>query len=95
VVFHLFGKTSSSPDFVICDEDMLEFVHALQDKQRQPDRLFDELRSKHLLILGCGLVEIVLLAATLMTPNAELWTLDKRLNALADRFGVAYQAGMN
>ncbi len=54
VVFHLFGKASSSPDFVICDEDMLEFVHALQDKQRQPDRLFDELRSKHLLILGCS-----------------------------------------
>lgn len=44
--------------------------------------------------LGCGLVDIVLLASTLMTPNAELWTLDKRLNALSDRFGVAFQADM-
>ncbi len=45
--------------------------------------------------LGCGVVDIVLLASTLMTPNAELWTLDKRLNALADRFGVAFQAHKN
>lgn len=40
---------------------------------------------------GCGLVDTVLLASTLMTPGAELWTLDKRLSALADGFGVAYR----
>lgn len=41
--------------------------------------------------LGCGLVDMVLLASTLITPSAELWTLDKRLADLAGRFGVAYQ----
>lgn len=29
--------------------------------------------------LGCGLVDITLLASTLITPRAELWTLEKRL----------------
>jgi predicted nucleic acid-binding protein len=42
--------------------------------------------------LGCGLVDMVLLASTLMTPAARLWTLDKRLAGLAARFGVEYAA---
>jgi TIR domain/SIR2-like domain len=54
VVFHLLGRASASPDFAICDDDLLEFVHALQDKQKQPRTLFDELRANHLLILGCS-----------------------------------------
>ncbi len=40
--------------------------------------------------LGCGLVDLALLASTLITPGAELWTLDKRLAELAGRFGVAH-----
>ncbi len=41
--------------------------------------------------LGCGLVDMALLASTLITPGAELWTLDKRLAELAGRFGVAHR----
>ncbi len=41
--------------------------------------------------LGCGLVDMALLASTLITPAARLWTLDKRLAGLAERFGVAYR----
>lgn len=41
--------------------------------------------------LGCGLVDITLLASTRMTPGVLLWTLDSRLRALAERFGVAYR----
>ena len=41
--------------------------------------------------LGCGLVDMALLASTLMTPGTELWTLDKRLASLAARFGVAHR----
>ena len=29
--------------------------------------------------LGCGLVDLVLLASTLITPGTALWTVDKRL----------------
>jgi hypothetical protein len=54
VVFHLLGRASASPSYAICDEDLLEFLHAIQDKQRQPKTLFDEFRDNHLLILGCS-----------------------------------------
>lgn len=40
--------------------------------------------------LGCGMVDMLLLTSTLLTPGSELWTLDKRLNALAERFGVMH-----
>ena len=39
---------------------------------------------------GCGLVDMALLASTLITPGALLWTLDKRLATLAHRFHVAF-----
>lgn len=41
--------------------------------------------------LGCGLIDMQLLASTLITPGAELWPLDKRLEALAQGLGVAHQ----
>lgn len=45
--------------------------------------------------LGCGLVDLSLLASTLMTPSASLWTLDRRLAALAERFGVAHRPAVH
>jgi hypothetical protein len=54
VVFHLLGRASASPNYAICDDDLLDFLHAMMDKQRQPKMLFDELRGNHLLILGCS-----------------------------------------
>ncbi|MCK9606353.1 MAG: hypothetical protein M0R33_07860 [Methylomonas sp.] len=42
--------------------------------------------------LGCGLIDLQLLASVLITPGATLWTMDKPLAKLAERFGVAYQA---
>ena len=39
---------------------------------------------------GCGLVDMALLASTRITPGARLWTLDRRLAALAGRLGVGY-----
>ncbi|MDK3023811.1 VapC toxin family PIN domain ribonuclease [Cupriavidus taiwanensis] len=41
--------------------------------------------------LGCGLVDVTLLASTLITPGARLWTLDQRLGELSVRFGVGYR----
>ena len=40
--------------------------------------------------LGCSLVDLTLLASTLITPGALLWTLDKRLAGLATRFQSAF-----
>ncbi len=45
------------------------------------ERLFDS---------GCGAVDMVLLASTLLTPTALLWTDDRNLHALALRLGVAF-----
>lgn len=52
-VFHLLGKVSSAPDYVTTEEDMLEFLYALQSDARRPNLLIDELKSSHLLIIGC------------------------------------------
>jgi predicted nucleic acid-binding protein len=40
--------------------------------------------------LGCGFLDIALLASTCITPETTLWTLDKRLLDLARRFGVQH-----
>lgn len=45
--------------------------------------------------LGCGLVDMVLLASTLITPDAELWTLDKPLATLAGRYGVRHRPDLH
>lgn len=44
---------------------------------------------------GCGWVDMVLLASTLITPGALLWTRDQRLAALSERFGVHYMAPLH
>ena len=45
--------------------------------------------------LGCGLVDMALLASTLITPGAKLWTLDTRLADLAGRFDVAHRSALH
>ncbi|WP_338803248.1 VapC toxin family PIN domain ribonuclease [Xenorhabdus griffiniae] len=49
------------------------------------------IENKKLYGLGCGFVDITLLASTMITPGAKLWTLDKRLEGLAKRFNANYQ----
>lgn len=41
---------------------------------------------------GCGLVDMLLLASTLLTDGARLWTLDRRLASLARDRGVLFDA---
>ena len=52
VVYHLLGKVSASPNYAISDEDLLEFVCALQSEHLTPEKLFHELEHSHLLIIG-------------------------------------------
>ena len=66
----------------LCKQATLQEVLALVERER-------------LYGLGCGLVDMCLLAATLITPAATLWTLDKRLAGLAQRFGVAHKPVMH
>jgi hypothetical protein len=52
VIYHLLGRLSASPTYVISDEDTLEFICALQSEHLTPERLFHELEHNHLLFIG-------------------------------------------
>lgn len=54
VVYSLLGRLSVAPDYVVSDEDILEFMCALQSDARRPHLLFDELHNNNLLIIGCS-----------------------------------------
>lgn len=41
---------------------------------------------------GIGLVDAQLLASTLVTPDTQLWTADKRLQEIALELGISYKA---
>ena len=59
-------------------------------RQATLDEVMAFVERERLYGLGCGLVDMALLAATRITPGARLWTLDRRLATLAERLGVGY-----
>jgi predicted nucleic acid-binding protein len=62
-----------------------------QTRQASLNEVRELIEREQLFGLGCGLVDLALLASTLLTPGAQLWTQDKRLMQLAKRFAIAYQ----
>src|SRR6478736_4639377 len=52
VIYHLLGRLSASPTYVISDEDTLEFICALQSEHLTPEKIFHELEHNHLLFIG-------------------------------------------
>ena len=84
LIFQLLGKASSVPEYAICENDLLEFLHALQDKQRQPAKLFDALRTNHLLLLGCGFSDWLARFFLRTARGVELSQDRKRLDIIAD-----------
>jgi predicted nucleic acid-binding protein len=66
-----------------------------QPRQASVLEVMDFIERERLFGLGCGLVDMLLLSSTLMTPEAELWTLDKRLSAMAERFGVMHRPSLH
>ncbi len=61
-----------------------------QSQQASLSEVMDFIEREKLYGQGCGIVDMILLASTLITPGAELWTLDKRLSSLSEKFGVMY-----
>ncbi|ANI99856.1 twitching motility protein PilT [Polynucleobacter wuianus] len=39
---------------------------------------------------GCGAIDVSLLASTLLSENALIWTFDKHLESLASLLGISY-----
>lgn len=54
------------------------------------DEVLDFIERGNLYGQGCGLVDLTLLTSAIVS-NVQLWTLDRRLLVLAQRFKVAYQ----
>lgn len=62
-----------------------------QTQQASIYEVMDFIEHERLFGLGCGLIDLLLLSSTIITPEVELWTFDKRLSNLAERFGVMHQ----
>lgn len=50
------------------------------------------IETKQLYSRGIGLIDVHLLASTLITPGTYLWTADKRLQKIASELGISYSA---
>jgi predicted nucleic acid-binding protein len=72
------------------DLDLMEKV-----QQATLTEVRDFIERERLYGLGCGLVDLSLLASTMLMRPATLWTLDKRLGALAMRFGVMHRPALH
>jgi len=53
--YHLFGNTTRAPKtFASTEDDLIDFSWALLDRQYAPERFFDYLGGKTVLLLGCN-----------------------------------------
>jgi predicted nucleic acid-binding protein len=57
------------------------------------EEVLDFIETNTLYGLGVGYVDAHLLASVRLTPGALLWTRDKRLQQVAERFGLAWRWG--
>ncbi len=75
-----------------------EVVELLRELERvqvaTPDELIDRVQRRALFGRGCGFVYVSLLACALLSDQTLLWTLDKRLEALAAELGRAYRPSL-
>lgn len=54
-LYQMFGKASAVPhEFVLTEDDLLEFLHYWLDENYRPKRLSNVLREKYLLVIGCN-----------------------------------------
>ena len=72
LVYYLFGRLSILPKYVAAEEDILEWVSALQSPNKRPERLFDELGRNHLLVLGCDFPDWLARFVLRTTKNSKL-----------------------
>ena len=69
----------------------LSYIQKLQQaKVATPAETLDFIEKHQLQESGCGAINVSLLASTLLSENARLWTFDKSLEKLAVRLGVSY-----
>jgi hypothetical protein len=84
-VFHLLGRLSASPDFVITEEDTLEFFTSMQAESKRPNILFDELKTSHLLLIGNTFPDWLTRFFIRMAKSGRLSLQREELEIVADR----------
>ena len=75
-----------------------EIIDMLSEMERvsvaSPDELLALLHRRALFGRGCGFVDVSLLASALLSDQTLLWTLDKRLEAVATELGRDYRPAL-
>ncbi|MDO8539601.1 MAG: toll/interleukin-1 receptor domain-containing protein [Opitutaceae bacterium] len=84
-VFHLLGRMSASPDYVITEEDTLEFFTSMQSESKRPGVLLDELKSSHLLLLGNSFPDWLTRFFIRIAKSGRLSLQREELEIIADR----------
>ena len=74
----------------------LQYLSALQTASIATiDETINFVELNKLYDCGCGSVDMALLASTLLTTDAQLWTLDKKLEALAKKLKICYRPSLH
>ena len=60
-----------------------------------PDEILELIERRSLYGLGCGFVDMSLLASALLSEQTLIWTLDKRLDSMAAGLNRAYRAALH
>jgi hypothetical protein len=84
-VFHLLGRMSASPDYVITEEDTLEFFTSMQTESKRPGVLLDELKSSHLLLIGNTFPDWLARFFIRIAKSGRLSLQREELEVIADR----------
>ena len=75
--------------------DVIDMLRELESVQvATVDELLAFVQQRALFGRGCGYVEVSLLASALLSDQTLLWTLDKRLGAVAAELGRAYRPAL-
>lgn len=83
-VYYLMGKLSATGNYVLSDEDLLERICDLQTASRRPDRLFDELKRSHLLVLGEAFSDWLARLFLRLAKGGRLSAMRESIEILAD-----------
>jgi hypothetical protein len=89
LVYHLFGRAGVEPEYTLCDEDVLEFLVALNTTHESPKRVFDVVRSSNLLFIGCAFPDWLSRFFLRTLKRTKLSSQRRELEVVADTVVVA------
>jgi len=75
---------------------ILEIMKELnQTEQATTEEVLEFIEKENIAGQGCGATDIFLLTSAIITKNTAIWTLDKNLMKLTERFNVLYKPTLN